>query len=89
MTDIKQNWVACDRFTRKVGSQTSKTGCSSHNLNLPDQVFNMICDPDNTGVGKEIGIVVLKSQKTGEHIISLIGIDDYQNLISILNKEVN
>ena len=87
MTDIKQNWVAVERVTRRISSSCSKTGCQAHHLNLNDGAFRLLCSPDNAGVGQEIQVVVMRNEATGGHLVALARIDDYQSLLNALNKE--
>jgi hypothetical protein len=82
MVYMQNKLVVKERFTRKM--TTNKEGF--HNLNIPDSIYGKVCN--DALIGDTVNIMLLKNELSGSNVVVICGLDEYRNLINVINMEV-
>lgn len=68
-----------NKFVRSINTCTNKT---AKNIGVPSQIQKAL------GTGNLIQWVILKDPESSKEIVLVCGIDEYKDVIKILNKDV-
>lgn len=81
-------WTTVTRWVRRITSTTAKNGVKHHGLNLPEEVFESMCDELGGTCENSVQVVMMKNEQTGAHIIAITGFDGYETLLRSLNSQM-